>query len=89
MKQMRLRQEGVAWKDVDGELVALDERAAVYLAANPAGTLLWRSLAGGATPEELAERLVAAFGIDRERAAADAEAFLADLGDRGLLVSET
>jgi hypothetical protein len=88
VKELRLRQEGVAWKDVDGEVVALDERAAVYLAANPAGALLWRALAGGATRDELVGELVAAFGIERDRASADTEEFLAQLNERGLLSAE-
>jgi Coenzyme PQQ synthesis protein D (PqqD) len=85
MTELRLRHDGVAWKDVDGEVVALDEHAAVYLAANPAGAVLWRSLALGATREELAAELVREFGIDADRAVADLDAFLADLGGRGLL----
>jgi hypothetical protein len=85
MTELRLRRDGVAWRDVDGEVVALDEHAAVYLAANPAGAVLWRSLAGGATREELAAELALAFGIDTDRAAADTDGFLADLSERGLL----
>jgi Coenzyme PQQ synthesis protein D (PqqD) len=87
VSELRLRQEGVAWKDVDGEVVALDERAAVYLGVNPAGALLWRSLAAGATRAELVAELAGAFGIASERAAADTDAFLADLGARGLLLT--
>jgi hypothetical protein len=87
MTELRLRHDGVAWKDVDEEVVALDEHAAVYLATNPAGAVLWRSLALGATREELADELVREFGIHAERATADLDAFLADLGARGLLVS--
>jgi len=34
MSQLQLRQQGVSWTDVDGEIVALDEDAAVYLSAN-------------------------------------------------------
>jgi hypothetical protein len=83
--ELRLRHEGVAWKDVDGEIVALDEQAAVYLAANPAGALLWRTLAGGSTREELVAELMNEYGIERDRAAADTEAFLRDLSERGLL----
>jgi Coenzyme PQQ synthesis protein D (PqqD) len=83
--ELKLRHEGVAWKEVDGEIVALDEQAAVYLAANPAGALLWRTLAGGATREALVAELMSEYGIDRDRADADTEAFLRDLGERGLL----
>jgi hypothetical protein len=83
--ELRLRHEGVAWKEVDGEIVALDEQAAVYLAANPAGALLWRTLAGGATRETLVAELMGEYGIDSDRAAADTDAFLHDLRERGLL----
>ena len=82
---LKLRQEGVAWTDVDGEIVALDEATAEYLAANEAGGLLWRALAKGATRDELASRLAETFGIDHERAGADTDAFLAELRARDLL----
>ena len=59
--------------------------AAVYLAANPAGALLWRTLAGGATREALVAELMREYGIDRDRAGADTDAFLRDLRERGLL----
>jgi hypothetical protein len=85
MTQLKLRHTEVAWKDVDGEIVALDERAALYLAANPAGAVLWRALADGTTHEGLVDGLVAEFGIDSGRASADVDAFLADLRERGLL----
>jgi hypothetical protein len=85
MTQLKLRGEGVAWTDVDGEIVALDEGEAVYLAANEAGGMLWRALATGATREALAGSLAAEYGISAERARADTDAFLAALRDRGLL----
>jgi hypothetical protein len=83
--QLKLRGEGVAWTDVDGEIVALDERDALYLAANEAGGVLWRALAGGATREALAATLRAEYGITADRATADTDAFLTALRERGLL----
>ena len=70
MNELKLRGEGVAWTDVDGEIVALDEGAAVYLAANEAGGMLWRALAdrhdpGGALAELAGQRV-----RDRRRARA-------------------
>jgi hypothetical protein len=82
---LKLRGAGVAWKEVDGEVVALDEREALYLAANPAGAILWRALAGGTTHGALVNGLVTEYGIDADRAGADVDAFLADLRERGLL----
>jgi hypothetical protein len=85
MTELKLRGEGVAWTDVDGEIIALDETRAQYLSANAAGGLLWRALAGGATRDELAAKLTDEYGLTSERAAADTEAFLAALRERGLL----
>jgi hypothetical protein len=85
MNVLKLRGEGVAWTDVDGEIVALDEATAEYLAANEAGGLLWRALADGATREDLAAKLADAYGLTAERATADTDAFLASLRERGLL----
>jgi Coenzyme PQQ synthesis protein D (PqqD) len=85
VSELRLRHEGVAWKEVDGEIVALDETAAVYLAANPAGALLWRMLATGSTRDALVAELMREYEIDRDTASADTDAFLHDLRERGLL----
>ncbi len=73
------------WREVDGEVIALEARGSTYLAANAAGTVLWRALAEGTTREGLADELVRAYGIDRARAAADAESFVAALVEQGLL----
>lgn len=81
----RLRTDGVHWRRIDGEVVALNGRRSTYVAANPAGSLLWQALADGATRSELADRLVRAFGIDRGRAAADVDTYLAQLRAEDLL----
>jgi hypothetical protein len=85
VSELKLRHEGVAWKEVDGEIVALDETAAVYLAANPAGALLWRTLASGSSREALVAELMREYEIDRDTATTDTDAFLRDLRERGLL----
>jgi hypothetical protein len=85
MGLLKLREDRMAWTDVDGDIVALDEEAAMYLGANASGALLWRALVDGATRESLADQLVAEYGIPRDRAEADTDAFLASLRDRALL----
>jgi hypothetical protein len=87
VSKLRLRDTDLHWREIDGEVIALEARGSTYLAANGAGTLLWRALAAGATPEALADELVRAYGIDRERAVADADAFVARLSQQGLLVA--
>ena len=85
MSELRLRDTDLHWREIDGEVIALEARGSTYVAANGAGTLLWRALVDGTTREQLVDELVAAYGIDRERAAADAERFLAQLAEQGLL----
>jgi hypothetical protein len=85
MSRLHLRREGVSWTDVDGEIVALDEETAVYLAANESGGMLWRALSNGSTRDQLGELLCETYDLAPERAAADIDAFLAALREKGLL----
>ncbi len=85
---MRLRDADLDWREVEGELVALDLRESRYLAVNRTGQVLWAALADGATRDQLVERLVEAFGIEHARASADVDAFTAELESRDLLVRE-
>jgi hypothetical protein len=82
---LRLRRDGVAWTDVDGEIVALDERAAIYLGANASAAVLWRELAAGANEEELAAKLAATYGLSADHAHRDTAAFVSQLREHGLL----
>ena len=72
---LRLR-PGFDWRDVQGDVVALDLRRSVYLATNPTGALLWARLAQGATKEDLVDVLVSAFDVARSTAENDIESFL-------------
>lgn len=82
----RLRQDAVEWRRLDGEIVALDLRRSLYLSINRTGVALWEALAQGATNRRLEEILVAEHRIDRQTAARDVDAFLADLREQELLV---
>lgn len=87
MTRLKLRGEGLTWREIDDEVVALDAETATYLSANASGRLLWRSLSEGATRQELVSCLVDEFEIDAERAGADVDAFVGELSKRGLLES--
>jgi hypothetical protein len=87
MNELRLRPDDLNWREIDGEVVAVDAETSTYLSANPAGALLWQMLAGGSTREAMAQRLVDEYGIELERASADIDAFVNALQTRGLLES--
>lgn len=84
---LRLRTMDLHWRHVDGEIIALDARASAYLTANCAGAVLWRALSEGATREGLADALMAAYGIARDRALADVDGYIGELAAQGLLES--
>ena len=85
MTELRLRRDGLKWREIEGEMIAVDVRTSTYLGANASGMALWRGLADGASREQLVDRLVGAFPVERDRAIADVDAFLADLRANGLL----
>lgn len=83
--ELRLRENDLHWREIDGEVIALEARASIYVAANGSGSVLWRALKEGATRDGLADELVREYGIDRDRATVDADAFIAELTEHGLL----
>lgn len=83
--KITLRKGDIAWREIDGELVAVDTRSSTYLSANGTGTALWRALADGTTREELVASLVGEYELDERRATADVDAFIAQLQEHGLL----
>ena len=83
--RVQLCNERMEWRKVEGEIIALDLRENEYLAVNRAGVLLWETLVVGSTKEQLAGVLETAYGLEADRAAADVDAFLAVLTEKGLL----
>jgi hypothetical protein len=83
----KLRTDGLQWRQIDDQIVVLDAGADTYLSTNASGALLWRSIASGATREQLVRVLRDTYEIDESRASADADEFVASLADRGLLTS--
>lgn len=87
MTVIKLKQADVHWREIDGEVIALETRASRYVATNGTGTVLWRALLTGTTRDGLADELVREYGIDRERALTDADRFLATLAELDLLAA--
>ena len=85
MSELRLAEDAVEWREVEGEVVALERKGSAYLGVNRSGTTLWHALKSGCGEEELAQRLVEHYGIELERARDDVASFLAQLRARGLI----
>ena len=85
MTQLKLRESDLHWREIDGEIIALEARGSRYVAANGAGAVLWRALVAGTTRDALVDELVRASGIDRARADADVRRFVEARAEQGLL----
>jgi hypothetical protein len=79
-----LRQD-VAWREIEGDIVVLDLTGAAYYSVSASGVVLWPSLVEGCTLDQLTDRLVERFSIDRQVAERDVRAFIETLSGEGLL----
>lgn len=82
---LRLRDEGLNWREIDGEVVALDVERLHYLNLNATGCVLWLMLAEGATKPQLVAKLRQEFDVDEPTAQHDVEAFITSCRENDLL----
>ncbi len=81
----KISDAAVSWRDVDGEIVALDISSGAYFTLNGSGRLLWMALVEPTSVKDLSALLVSTFEIPTERADADAQEFVDDLAGRKLI----
>jgi Coenzyme PQQ synthesis protein D (PqqD) len=86
--RMRLRDDALEWRAVQGEVVAVDLRRAAYLAVNQSGATLWPLLAEGVERADLVRALADKFSLGEQDAEADVDAFLSVLREHDLIVDE-
>jgi hypothetical protein len=85
---MRLRSDGLTWREVDGETVLLDLESSIYLTTNRTGTFLLRQLTEERSRPDLIAALTAEYGVDEERAGGDVDMFVDMLEARHLLAPD-
>jgi hypothetical protein len=83
--ELKLRQDGLSWRQVGDEVIVLDLRSNAYLSINQTGIALWEMLVDGSTPATMAEHLMSEFGVEEARARLDVDSFVTMLGERDLL----
>ena len=83
---LKLRPERLEFREIEGEVVALDLERSSYIGINQTGGELWPLLVAGTEEETLVAHLVTEFGVSEEVATRDVGAFIADLRSRDLLM---
>jgi hypothetical protein len=84
-ERLQLRTVGLEWREIEGEVVAVDLEGSVYLAINRTGAALWPSLAEGATRNDLIRTLIDRYELNESTAAADVDSFVAMLKEQNLV----
>lgn len=79
------RNDAIAVREVDGELLVLDRASDQVHQLNRTASMIWRMAHEGAAPQATAAALAAEFDIDEASALADVERTLASLQDLSLL----
>ncbi len=85
-KRYRINSPHVVAETLDGEATIVDLESGTYYALNESGSFIWEGLTRGSEPVEVADGLVAAYGLDPEPAAQAVEALLTELRGHGLIV---
>jgi len=77
----------VAARSLDGEMMIMSAKDSTLFTLNEVGTLIWQS-ADGTTPlnEIVEQKICAEFDIGPSEALTDAQGFVNDLADHGILV---
>lgn len=76
---MRLRSNDIVTREIGSEVVVLDVRASRYLSVTGVGPRLLELLATDRSADELTSAVLDEYDVERAVAAADVEAFLAEL----------
>jgi len=75
----------VKQRELDGQRVIFDPLTGSTFRFNETAALVWDTCTPGATINEIVERLMAHYAVDRERAADDVEQLLLFFAGHGLL----
>lgn len=82
---MRLRDDDLVMREIDGEVVLLDLAGSAYFASNRTGAFLLELLRTDQDRDSLVAALAAEFDLSPDRATSDTDTFLAMLEQHHLL----
>lgn len=79
----------LTWREVHGELVAIDANSGEYHIFNPIGKLIWLSIDEGHAVSDILDKIEMEYNVKKEIAISDLNDFVVELCDRGLLISSS
>ena len=88
MSEMQPHPQALFTELDDGTGVLLHLETKFYFTLNPTAVLVWKSLGDGASTAAIADRLTAAFRVERDVAERDITAILAEMLSGGLVLQK-
>ncbi len=82
-----VRHPGVAWREIEGEVVIISPGSSEVHELNGTGSYIWGRLDGERTAEEIAGLVAEEFEVEEGKALADTAAFVAELEGKGLVLA--
>ncbi|MGO8792328.1 MAG: PqqD family protein [Terriglobia bacterium] len=85
------RSREIAARELDGEMMIMSARDSTLFNLNELGTLIWQAADGATSLEDIvAQKVCAEYEVEPAAALQDAEVFVRELAERGILrLSET
>lgn len=82
------RNKNITHQEVDERVHILDEKEDAIITLNETATFLWKSLSKPMTADELADKIVAEYDINANKAHVDVQAFLSKVEKKGFVRKE-
>ena len=82
------RNEAVLWRELEGEAVLLAPAEGCTYNLNRVGTVIWKSLDGNHTADDIASVICQEFEVEHEQALQDVENILTELLNNNLLLGD-
>ena len=81
------RSREVAARELDGQMMVMSTRDSTLFSLNDVGTIIWQAADGATSLEEIvAEKICPQFEVVPEEALKDAEDFVRELAQHGILI---
>ncbi len=80
------RSREIAARELDGEMMIMSARDSTLFNLNELGTIIWQAADGATSLEDIvAKKVCAEYDVEPAEALQDAEAFVRELAERGIL----
>lgn len=76
----------ISWRDINGELVALNVKSGEYFIFNEIGRMVWLAIAGGQDSSETVKKVIDEYEVNEQDASRDVEVFVKALEERSIVV---